>query len=83
MSSELPDVILRPAQARLGAAAIEALDAGAFELAPAPAAGPGTLLRTDVTKHLPAVQLPTPRGSDDVSMGQSSAARAAQRMRLP
>jgi hypothetical protein len=67
-------------QARLGAAAVEALDAGAFELPLAAASPP--LLRTNVAAQLPAVRLPGP-GGGGASQGVGLALGAHQQIRLP
>ena len=71
-------------QARLGAAAVEALDAGAFELSAGGASPP--LLRTHVQTQaqLPAVRLPGPGGGGGGgSQGVGLALGARQHIRLP
>ena len=72
-------------QARLGAAAVEALDAGAFELPAGAAAAP--LLRTHVQTQarLPAVRLPGPGGGGGggASQGAGLTLGTPQRIRLP
>lgn len=71
-------------QARLGAAAIEALDAGAFDLSPAPAAAAPSLLRTNVAANLPVIRLPSLSGA--AGPGETPAnilSGALQPIRLP